>query len=351
LAKKPSITDVAKLAGVSRTTVSYVLNNVPSVQFADATRQRVLDAARQLNYHPNASARSLARKQTRTLGLVVGLIPNRLASDSFLLSIIKGVSSTITSAGYRLLVEPVEDIATPDAYMSLVREARIDGMILGGAYTNDPQLSELHDSDFPIVLWGKLPGTDFAYADIDNAGAARQAVEHLTGAGHRRIACITNAPLRAPESADRLNGYRQALAGQGIPYDESLVRYGDYQERSGFEAMSSLLSLVEHPTAVFVASDVVALGALRAIATSGLRVPNDVAVVGFDDLPIAEYGIPPLTTVRVPAHDIGATAARMALNIIQTGARPASVLLETKLIVRESCGVITANGSRTLLRM
>lgn len=350
MAKKPSITDVAKLAGVSRTTVSYVLNNVPSVQFTDATRQRVFDAARQLNYHPNASARSLARKQTRTLGLVVGLIPNRLASDSFLLAIIKGISSTITAAGYRLLVEPVEDIVTPDAYIGLVREARIDGMILGGAYADDPRLTELHDSDFPVVLWGKLPGSDLAYADIDNAGAARTAVEHLISAGHRRIACITNAPLRSAESADRLHGYRQALGGHSIAYDERLVRFGDYQERSGYEAMMSLLDLTERPTAAFVASDVVALGALRAVSAAGLNVPNDVAVVGFDDLPIAEYGVPPLTTVHVPAQDIGATAARMALDIIQTGARPPSVLLETKLIIRESCGV-AANASRTHIRM
>ena len=338
MAKKPSMDDVARLAGVSRTTVSYVLNNVTSMHISEDTRQRVLTAARDLDYHPNASARSLARRQTLTLGLVLCLSPDRLSADAFLLEVIYGITSVTVPAGFRLLVETVEDQTNPNSYIHLVREAHINGMILAGTRTDDPQLPWLSASDFPVVLWGKIPECDLPFVDVDNVSAARRAVEHLIALGHRRIACITNASLRHPESVDRLQGYRAALHSHNLPFDEALVRYGDYQERSGFQAMRSLLELPERPSAVFVASDMVALGAVRAAISAGLRVPNDLALVGFDDVQLAEYVVPSLTTIRVPAREIGAASARMLLEIIQTGQRPPSALLETELVIRESCG-------------
>ena len=334
--QKPSIRDVAELAGVSRTTVSYVLNNVTSIQISEATRKRVLDAAHELDYHPNAIARSLARKQTLTVGLVLCVSPDRLIADAFLPSVIYGISSVTTPAGFRLLIEVVEDVTRPDAYVRLIREAQIDGVILAGARLGDQHLLDLHPDNFPMVLWDHLPGSDLPFVDIDNVSSARAAVEHLIDLGHQHIGCITNAPLDHPASAGRLRGYQIALEAHGLTYDQALVRYGDFQERSGFEAMSSLLP--ERPTAVFVASDVVALGALRAVRNAGLRVPRDLAMVGFDDIQFAQYLLPPLTTVRVPAHEIGATAARMLLNILQNSNRPTSVLLDTELIIRESCG-------------
>ncbi len=336
MTRKASITDVARLAGVSRTTVSYVLNNVQNIHISEKTRQRVLDAALELDYHPNAIARSLARKQTLTLGLVLCVSSDRLIADAFLPSVIYGISSVATPAGYRLLIEVVEDVDQPDAYVRLIREAHIDGVILAGTRLGDRSILELHPDNFPMVLWDRLPGSDLPFVDVDNVSAARVAVEHLIALGHRRVACITNAPLDHPASAARLQGYQEALDAHSLPYDDALVRYGEFHERSGFEAMNALLP--ERPTAVFVASDVVALGALRAIRTAGLRVPHDVAVVGFDDIQFAQYLLPPLTTVRVPAHQIGAEAARILLDILQTGSRPASVLLDTELIIRESCG-------------
>lgn len=342
--RKPSITDVARLAGVSRTTVSYVLNNVTGIHISEQTRQRVLDAARELDYHPNAIARSLARKKTLTLGLVLCSNLDRLSSDAFLPGVIYGIGSITSAAGFRLLVEVV-DSNRPDSYISLIREFHSDGIILAGVRIDDPNLEKLNPEEFPVVLWGKMPNSSLPSVDVDNASAARMAVEHLIALGHSRIACITNAaPDVTPEAADRLKGYRYALEAHGIGYDDLLVRYGDYQERSGYEAMRSLLDQIERPTAVFVASDVVALGALSAARAAGLNVPHDLALVGFDDIQLSQYVEPPLTTVRVPAHQIGATSAQMLLNIIQSGHRPASVFLETELVIRESCGARLKNG-------
>lgn len=336
---KPSIRDVAKHAGVSRTTVSYVLNNVMGVNISEQTRQRVMNSARELDYHPNAIARSLARKRTLTLGLVLCSNLDRLNSDAFLPSVIYGIGSITAAAGYRLLVEVVDDASRPNAYTSLIREFHSDGIILAGVRPDDHHLNGLNAEDFPVVLWGRVPEINLPSVDVDNQSAARMAVEHLIALGHTGIACITNtAPGAAHEAADRLRGYQMALEAHALAYDERLVRYGDYQERSGFEAMASLLEQPERPTAVFVASDVVALGALSAARAAGLNVPDDLAVVGFDDIQSSQYVMPPLTTVRVPAHEIGATSAQMLLNIIQNGHRPASVFLETELIMRESCG-------------
>lgn len=298
-----------------------------------------MDSARELDYHPNAIARSLARKKTLTLGLVLCSNLDRLNSDAFLPSVIYGIGSITAMAGYRLLVEVVDDPSRPHAYTSLIHEFHSDGIILAGVRPDDHNLDGLNAEEYPVVLWGRLPETNLPSVDVDNLSAARMAVEHLIALGHRHIACITNAaPHAAHEAADRLRGYQMALEEHSIPYDEQLVRYGDYQERSGFEAMASLLEQPERPTAAFVASDVVALGVLSAARAAGLTVPNDLAVVGFDDIQSSQYVMPPLTTVRVPAHEIGTTSAQMLLNIIQNGHRPASVFLETELIIRESCG-------------
>lgn len=335
--RKSTSVDVARLAGVSRATVSYVLNNVPDFHVTEETRQRVLEAARQLNYHPNAAARSLVQQQTHTLGFILCQSHERLSKDAFLPAFAMGISSVASDAGYKLLLEAVEDVTRPDAYMRLVHESHIDGIILSGPRSDDQQLPQLSASNFPVVLIGRLPGTDLAYVDVDNVGAAQKAVEHLISLDHKRIACITSSPLEYTASADRLQGYRQALQSHGLPFEQEVVRIGDHWE-TGFEAMRSLLSFSKPPSAVFVASDVVALGALRAVKAAGLQVPQDLAIVGFDDIPLAEHVSPPLTTVRVPAQELGSTAARMLLEIIQTSKRPPPMLLKTELIVRESCG-------------
>ena len=339
--RSPTSHDVARLAAVSRTTVSYVLNNSDSgIAISEATRQRVLDAARDLGYHPNAAARSLRRQRAGVVGLVTYDTSNRIGSNAFMWLVMDGVLSELGPSGTRLIVEAAND-DRPDPCVSLVREGHVDGLIVTGARPANTELRVLHADGTPIVLWGRLSESDLPYVDIDNVAAARTAVEHLLDLGHTRIGCITNAPpLTDTAAADRLEGFRSALESRGLGVDESMVRSGHFDERSGLEAMTSLLERTERPTAVFVASDEVALGALKAARIAGLSVPSDLSIVGFDDLAVATFVEPPLTTIRVPAREIGNVAARALLDAVSasTSLRKTAHVLTTKLIVRDSSG-------------
>jgi LacI family transcriptional regulator len=332
--------EVAKLAGVSQSTVSIVLSGKQGVSISDKTRQRVLEAARQLDYHPNAAARSLVRQESRTLGLLPRDSPDRMKVDAFLPPLIEGITSVASAADFGLLVQPIENPEQPDEYIKLVREGRVDGIVLGGSGFYTWQLPENLFANFPVVLWGQVKGSDLPFVDVDNIGAARVAVEHLIALGHRRIGCITNAPPEqsGSEALDRLRGYRSALTLHALPFDENLVRYGHHDEQSGYAAMQSLLAMPDRPSAVFIASDEVALGALQATRSTGVSVPHELAIVSFDDIPAARHVTPPLTTIRVPIRELGAVLAQMLIAIIQTGNHPASKFLETELVVRESCG-------------
>lgn len=336
--KRVTSQDVADLAGVSRTTVSFVLNDTPNAQISEETRQRVLEAAAKLSYYPNAAARSLASRKTGTIGLVLCQSPDRIFADAFLPEVIRGIGDVVQERDLRLLLQSVDDITKPDAYIGLVREKRIDGIILSGPRSDDRQLPQLREEGFPIVLLGQLKGSGVNFVDVDNVGGAKMAVEHLIRLGHQRIAMITNAPLQYTASEDRLWGYRRALEENGLLYDEQLVRYGDFREESGYEAMSQLLALSTPPKAIFVASDLVAFGVMEAIKERGLGIPQDIAIVGFDDVRLANYVDPPLTTVRLPAYKLGARAAATLIRIIDGESVDNGVLLETELVIRESCG-------------
>jgi DNA-binding LacI/PurR family transcriptional regulator len=329
---------VATLAGVSRTTVSFVLNNVPGVKISEETRQRVLDAARELNYYPTAAARSLASGKTRRIGLVLGEGQKRLPADAFLPTFLQGITASIHQRGYLLVLQLAEDIPSHEAYIRLIREQQVDGLILSGPRADDPLLAELADDHFPMILHGRTDGCELPCVDVDNKAGGYQAVTHLIGLGHRRIGFISNAPLSYSGARDRFAGYKQALTEHDIPLEGSLVCTAAFLPETGQAAMEELLALSEQPTAVFVASDVVAIGALSAIQNSGLRVPEDMAVVGFDDIFLAAHTRPPLTTIRVPAYGLGWTAAEILLALIEGEEGVASVTLETDLVIRDSCG-------------
>jgi DNA-binding LacI/PurR family transcriptional regulator len=216
-------------------------------------------------------------------------------------------------------------------------------VILSGPRFDDEALKLLEQEGFPTVIMGQLPGLDGCSVDVDNCTAARRAVTHLINLGHRRIACITNAALYYTAAEERLQGYRQALKAAGIEYDADLVRYGDFDPDSGYQQMMDLLARRVNGeqafTAAFVASDVVAFGAKAAIRDKGLSVPGEIALVGFDDVPISRYTDPPLTTVKLPARKLGRVAGDHLVRMIGGeelhGTR---VLLETQLVIRESCG-------------
>lgn len=331
--------EVAERAGVSRTTVSFVLNGVGNAQISQETRQRVLQVARELGYVPYAAARSLASGQTRTLGLIICRRPDHILFDAYLLQIIYGLSEITRTSGFRMLIESVEDVSRPDAYIDLVRAKHIDGILLHGPRSDDSQLPALIADGFPIVSLGRFDGAPAYFVDADNQAAACRATTHLIGLGHQRIACITNSPPHYIGAAERLLGYRKALESVGLAYDENLVRYGDFDPQSGYQAMQSLLQIKPYPTAIFIASDVVAFGAISAAREYGLDIPQDLAVVSFDDVPMARYMVPALTTIRMPAIEQGRCGGQMLINLIgrETLVEP-QVYLETELIIRQSCG-------------
>lgn len=334
--KRATMREVAKLAGVSRTTVSFVLNNTPNTNIPPETRRRVFEAARQLNYVPDAKALTLVTGRTQMLGLVMRQTPWQIYADAFLSNVLFGLSSAIEYAGYHVLVHPVTDDIS---YTQLARSQKVDGLILSGPMVEEPELTALHAEGTPIVVQGTTMPRAVPSVDVDNEAAARAAVTHLLALGHRRIGHITNAPTVYAAAHDRLAGYCQALEAHGVPYDPRLVCEGDFTDDSGAAAMRALLDLDEPPTAVFVASDVVALGALQVIRERGRQVPEDISLVGFDDIPLVSHLDPGLTTIHLPAFELGQRAGEMLLSLVWGNTlEQTRVLLDTELVVRGSAG-------------
>jgi DNA-binding LacI/PurR family transcriptional regulator len=342
MAKRTTAQDVATLAGVSRTTVSFVLNEVAGMRIAEETRQRVLEAAAQLDYHPDATARRMVKGRTKIIGFVLRQTPDQAFSDRFVPQVLHGLSKAASAEGYHILIEA----APPDdhnSYWRLIRERHVDGIVLSGPRFDDEDQLRAHLEGSPVVLMGQLPNTELPFVDVDNVSGAARVTQHLIGLGHQRIAFISNAHPAYTASAQRLKGYRQAVEAAGLPCDESLVRYGDFSPASGEAAMTDILQNGLRPTGVFVASDTVAMGALKAIRAAGLNVPRDIALVGFDDAPMSEFVDPPLTTMRLPAFGLGWGSGDMLIRLInQEVIQQPAILLETELIVRKSCGAQTS---------
>jgi LacI family transcriptional regulator len=335
-AKRTTSRDVAKLAHVSRTTVSFILNNVPGVSISAATRQRVLDAAKELNYSPNVAGKKLVSGKSYTIGLVLCQSPEQIFTDAFLPQVILGVEQAAMQQGFHVLLKPV-DPNDSGGYARLIAENHVDGIFLSGPRQDDRALMDLHRQRVPIMLMGQLPDTGIPFVDVDATAGAELAVAHLIERGHQCIGMITNAPLDYTSAQQRRDGFLKALRKAELPSSQTLIKEGNYTPASGFEAMKALLQLDPRPTAVFVASDVVAMGAILAIKEAGLHIPKDLAIVGFDDIPLAEFYDPPLTTIHLPAFGLGWAGGERSIRIIQgEGLNDASLLLESKLITRQS---------------
>jgi len=346
MGKRATAAEVAELAGISRTTVSFVLNNVPGMRISEETRQRVLDAARKLNYHPDSTARRMVTGQTNMIGFVLRQSPDQAFSDHFFPQVLHGMSQAAATQDFHLLFEVIPPEDHSGVYMKLLNERHVDGIVLSGPRSDDLELRRVSEQGANIVLLGQMPGENIPYVDVNNIGGAKTAAQHLLSLGHTRIGMITNAPLAYTASADRLAGYQQALSETGIVIDQSLVQLGNFTVDSGQTAMCALLALDPPPTAVFVASDTVALGALQAIQEAGLRVPQDMAVCGFDDIPLAKFLTPSLTTVQLPAYGLGFAAAELLIRMISKDMiRNPHVILSTELIIRNSCGALLAEGA------
>ena len=338
--KKKRVTsqDVADLAGVSRTTVSLVLNDVEGINISPETRQKVRDAAEKLGYVPNATAQALATRRAKAIGLVMTRSPHHIASDTFLPQILGGLLDVVKQHKLRLLIESVEAEHQDRVYLELARAKHIDGMILLTPRINDTALKRLEEVDVSTVVMGKLTDSNLYSVDVDNYLAARKAVDYLLSLGHTQIACISNAPASYSAAPERVLGYKDALMATGITPDDDLIQYADFDPQSGFVCMRTLLASGKEFTAVFVASDNVAMGVKSALREAGKRIPDDISIMGFDDIPWAQYSDPPLTTIRLPAQELANRACLLLLDLMK-GSEPEerNLVLETELVVRQSC--------------
>jgi LacI family transcriptional regulator len=339
--KRVTSFDVAELAGVSRSTVSFVFSEDKQSRIRPETRQKVREAAEKLGYYPNASARALASNQSNTIGLIMTRSPRYIASDNFLPQIIGGLLDIVKQEQLELLIDWVEPGQQIQTYLQLSQAKHIDGMIILTPRFDDLGLNALEQLDIPCVLMGQIPECNLPYVDIDNRASAKLAVDYLIELGHRQIACITNAATAYSSAGQRLEGYRDALKAADIALDERLIRMADFDAASGYSQMKDLLTEYPRFSAVFVASDNVALGALAAIHDAGLSVPEDISLVGFDDIPEAAFYYPKLTTVHTPAKEIAEESCHLLMQLLK-GEIPLSrtINIPTELIIRDSARMI-----------
>lgn len=333
--------DVAERASVSVTTVSHVLNKT---RYVDRKLvRRVEDAFRSLGYQPNALARGLRRQETRMLGMVVP--DNR---NLYFAELARSVEDACFELGYNvILCNSDEDPAKESAYLSLLAEKRVDGIVFVASGTDRSGVQSLLQHKIPVVaLDRELKGMNCDSIIVDNRDGGRQATLHLISGNHRRIGCISG-PKNLASAKERLQGYRDALTEARLPVEPALIQMGNFHIEGGYTAVQALLKLPNRVTAIFAANDLMAIGALRGIAARGLRVPEDVAVVGFDDIALAMYTEPPLTTVKQPIREIGKLATELIMARVNGERKePQSRRLKTSLVVRESCGIKVSAHSR-----
>jgi LacI family transcriptional regulator len=337
---RPTIYTVAERAGVSISTVSRVLNNQPLVKAE--TKARVLQAMEALGYRPSACARGLAANTTGTIAVVFPKL-----SGPFFSALIHGAEIAASESGYHLLIYGAAGAALGADNQTLgMLTTKVDGLILASPGVSRCYIRDLQRQNLPVVVLGQEPsGSDSPVDSIqpDNVGGAEEAVTHLIGHGCRRIAMI-KGPAARTHASDREQGYRKALQEHGLPCYAELIVTGSFSEKSGYTAMQHLLRQDPIPDAVFAASDQMAIGAMAAIHESGLRVPEDIALVGFDDIETAQYAHPPLTTVHQDLLGQGQLAVNLLLaRISGTESTVETRVLPAALVIRRSCGCLPDN--------
>ncbi|MDN3055136.1 LacI family DNA-binding transcriptional regulator [Streptomyces sp. SRF1] len=329
--RQPTLDEVTELAGVSRSVASRAINNAPHV--SRAKREAVERAVRQLGYVPNPTARALATRQTGAAALVVSGEDPSIFADPFFAQVIVGASAALEDADLHLMLCLAASGRSRKRVEGLVRSKGADGVMLMALRENDPLARMAEEAEIPVVFGGRPVGTvPRWYVDVDNVGGAREATEYLVSRGRTRVAAICGR-LDTEAGRARYRGYRDAMLAAGLgPFPP---QEGDFTEPSGAAAMAALL--VNHPDVegVFAANDNMGAGALRALREAGRLVPADVAVVGFDDLAVAQIADPPLTTVHQPLTAFGREMARMLVALI-SGQDPSPLILPTHLVTRAS---------------
>jgi LacI family transcriptional regulator len=331
-----TLKDIARLAHVSHTTVSRVINGKPGVKLA--TKQKILQLVKELDYQPNLVARSLVVKRSKNLGMIITTI-----SNPFYLELAKGIEDTARLFQYNVILCCTNyDLSLEGEHIRELRRRGIDGIILTSAQVKDGHVSALAHEGFPLVLVNRRVldpdlHAQVDYIGIDNVKGGEMALEHLLKLGHRRIGIIRGS-LDSSVTVERMEGARRALARYGLPMEDDLVFGGDYLKGTGYEAAKRFLSLPHPPTAIFSLNDYMAFGVYDALMEQGVRVPEDMALMGFNDIELASLKMVGLSTISQKKYTLGSMAVRRLMERIE-GAQPGTEwILEPELIIRKSCG-------------
>jgi LacI family transcriptional regulator len=349
--RPPTVADVARRARVSRATVSRVLNHYPHVR--PQVRARVEQAMRALRYRPDQVARSLARRETQTLGLVVADITNPFYAETA-----RAIVETARAHGYNVILCNTDNQPRlQEEYVEVLRQRRVDGIIFGSVFLSDPVVEGLVSAGYPCLMYNRrLRSARGNFIVLDNVRASLDLTRHLIGLGHRRIAFV--AGLRnISTAAERLHGYRLTLRKTGLAVDRELIRPGGFNAETARLAAVGLVKLQDRPTAIVAGNDLMALGVMQAVGDLGLRIPGDLAVVGFDDIEMAGHRQIQLTTMAQQKAEMGRLAVLGLLEIIRDPGRfvrrPFQQVLSPTLIVRRTCGALEASrgsgGERRML--
>lgn len=331
-----TLEDIAKLAGVHRSTVSRVINDSPNV--SPEVRKRVQKVIQSTGYQPNAAARSLASQRSNMIGLVLPRSVSSFFTDPFFPHLTQGIAFGCNNHNLTLSLFLAGTREDEEKILPRIsRRGLLDGILIQSGRPDELLIDRLTRSNIPNAIIGRPFVTDgLSFIDIDNINAAIKATQHLLNLGYQRIATITgNHDSTVTE--DRLAGYCRAITATGGKVDERLIVEGDFSEQSGYLAMKNLLG--QKPDALFAQSDIMAAGAMRAIQEAGLAVPEDIAIVGFDDIPIARQLKVQLTTIKQPITRFGIKAVELLIDLIENGSKPARrIILDSELVIRDSCG-------------
>ncbi|HCQ89366.1 MAG TPA: LacI family transcriptional regulator [Clostridium sp.] len=326
---KVTIKDVAKKANVSITTVSRVINKIEGYT-NEETKKRILKVIEELDYKPNALARSLVTKRTKTIGLILPDI-----SNPFFPSIAKSVEDLVNELGYNLILcNSYDDTEKEANYINVLKENCVDGILLNSKQTKDKY--DIYKDDVPMVFIDRKPEVEIKYGVfVDNYKGAYNATKHLIDLGHRSIACITG-PKNINTTIERLRGYKDALIDNHIECDETIIKSNDYAIEGGYEAAKDLIKN-HNITAIFTHDDLMACGVYKAAKELSYKIPDDISVVGFDDITLVEFLDPPLTTIKQPTEDIGKVSVEILMDLIENNKIQGKIIsLDTELIIRES---------------
>ena len=337
--KKITIKDIARIANVSHTTVSRALNNKSRIR--NETKEKILSIARELNYRPDFIARSLVMKRTKTLGLVITTIANPFYNE-----LAQGIEATSRGLGYNIIFcSTHSDLSAEKHYIEMLRSKGVDGIIFSSAHMEDPNIITLAEEAFPIVLVNRrtyhpVVKEKVDYVGVDNILGGFWAVEHLIRLGHQRIGVIGGSS-ESSVGLERLEGGKKALEAYHLGQGEDYFLEGDFLKESGYQGGKRFLRIEEPPTAIFATNDYMALGTYQAIAEEGVRIPEDIALVGFNDIEFTAMKGIELTTIGQKKFEMGAIAVKMLVERIEGGEGKLStkeVFLKPELIIRKTCG-------------